>query len=771
MRKYMPRVVGICLFLGIFFSLSPARAAVYADVGKNYWAYDYICYLSEKGVLSGDGNGRFRPDASVTRAEFIKMMAAAFGLKETKPVSYTKVPDWARGYIEAAAAQGFLLNYKTDADFSAALSRQEAVALLMRYLGLEADKNFGSSQIKDFSEITEGYRPYVLAAVSNGIVSGYEDGSFRPKKVLTRAEALSVLYQAAGSIYNASTATPETSSTKNATVNTSVTLSALALSGNVYLTEGAQFVTLSGCTVEGTMYVRAGTYVSLAGTKVDKVVVLGDGTTFSLSNGSEIARFEAYGKTETVVNASCTLTTAIFHEAAAGSSIKGTGKLENFGVYCSGAVCEISPEEYYVATGCSAQIGGVIYGPGSGKFESCGLSMAQVQAEDGKLRIQANALADGTVYAAVWMNHEQPFSGSQIQAQSLQSLHVEKGGAVQMTLECLYDPAHYAAGLVFVPDGQADALAPVYSQGVVTQKAAPMGTNIPQVQKVSAPAAKLHMGAGVLVLEFDQILYYKTDNGSLTALDAAAAVASLSAQSASGVPVDAGAWAVEIRTDGAKTALYLYFADGIPAQTSYTLTLSDRLFTVYGSAPQTLVYTSAYSETESYLQPEFVPQQAHILRENVLTIKIPGDVRAMRYTYAVNAQQPSLSMVVYGDAQLSFDTLPANSRVQISASALTDSGMEVGRRARAEFVVNAAPVIVLGGVSYAGPGNSAMFAGPVSVSALAPSGLDATVYSVRLYIDGAESPLAGIVENTGVQITAELYFGSEKIGESTVVLR
>ena len=69
MKNYMPRVVGICLLLGIVFSLSPARAATYTDVGKNHWAYTYIQYLSEKDVLAGDGNGRFRPDATVTRAE------------------------------------------------------------------------------------------------------------------------------------------------------------------------------------------------------------------------------------------------------------------------------------------------------------------------------------------------------------------------------------------------------------------------------------------------------------------------------------------------------------------------------------------------------------------------------------------------------------------------------------------------------------------------------------------------------------------------------
>lgn len=772
MKNYMPRVVGICLLLGIVFSLSPARAATYTDVGKNHWAYTYIQYLSEKDVLAGDGNGRFRPDATVTRAEFIKMMAAAFGLRDTKPVSYTKVPDWARKYVEAAAAQGFLLNYKTDADFSAALSRQEAVALLMRYLEFEADKDFDRSKIKDFDEITEGYRPYVLAAVSNGIVSGYEDGSFRPKKVLTRAEALSVLYQAAGSIYNASTATAETGGGKNATVNTSVTLSGISLSGNVYLTEGAQFVTLSGCTVEGTLYVRTGSYVNLAHTKVDKIVVLGDGATFSLSNGTEIARMEAYGKTEAVVNATCALTTAIFYDGAGESSVKGTGKLNNFGVYCSGAVCEIEPEEYYVATGCSAQIGGIVYGPGSGKFESCGLSMAQAWAEDGKLKIQANALADGTVYAAVWMNHEQPLSAAQIQAQALQSIPVKNGGIIQAALECPYDPAHYTVGLVLVPDGQAAAaFAPLYTQDVITRQAAAMGTKAPQAQAVSAPSGVLHMGAGMLVLEFDQLLYYKKDDGTLAALDAASAVVSLSAQSASGAAVEAGTWAVEVRTDEAKTKLYLYFANGITAQTSYTLTLSDRLFTVYGSTPQTLVYTSAYSETASYLQPALIPETNHILQENPLTITMPEGVCAMRYTYTVNAQEPSLSMIVYGDAQLSFNTLPANSHVRISASALTASGMEVGCAVRGEYIVNAAPIIVIGGVSYAGEGNTAAFAGPVSVSALAPSGLNGALYTVRLYVDGEESPLAGIVESAGVQVSAELYFGTEKIGESTVTLR
>lgn len=219
MKRSLSLVLAVCLVVTLFAGVMVpgAGAVTYTDVADDFWAYDEIYYLTDKGILEGDGTGRFRPTDDVTHIEFIKMIVATFNLVDTATVNYTNVPDWAREgrYLEKAAAQGFLLDeYTRDFDFTEELTREEAVALVMRYLDLDDEIAVSSSYFPDYSDISSAYRSYVLTAVGAGIVQGDETGNFRPDRVLTRSEALRILYTAAGAIYDRSASRAETAPTK-----------------------------------------------------------------------------------------------------------------------------------------------------------------------------------------------------------------------------------------------------------------------------------------------------------------------------------------------------------------------------------------------------------------------------------------------------------------------------------------------------------------------------------------------------------------------------
>ncbi|MBQ1504112.1 MAG: S-layer homology domain-containing protein [Oscillospiraceae bacterium] len=775
MKKYMSGFVAVCLVLALFAGIAPgARAAEYKDVSKDHWAYNYIMYLSDKNVLSGDGDGTFRPDASVTRAEFIRMMVSTFGLTEQEEITYTKVPEWAVPFVRCAAAQGFLLNYKKDADFGAKLSRQEAVALLLRYLDFTASKDFDTSKIPDYKSIGEIYRPYVLAAVENGIVTGYEDGSFKPSRILTRAEALTILYQSAGSIYNISANSREVGgSDKNATINNSISLTGLTLSGNVYITEGARFVTLNDCTINGDLYIRGSSHVNFSHCTIDNVSVQGADVTISLGNTSSFDRLDAYGKTTLTINAASDLTTAIFHAGSEGSTIRGEGTMQNYGVYCQNVSSQIEPDEYYIASGVTSMIGGVSYPAGSGRFKNSGLSSVTAKADSGKIVVSAEANVDGTVYAALWMNHKTPLSLVEIIEQASQTVKVKKGEKVSISLNCVYDPLYYTIGLVVMPDGEnAAALAPLYNQSTISSSSSvTVGTRVPEAKKVSAPTATLTLGSGILALEFDQTLYYQADYSRLEPIDGHTVITSVTAQSGQiSTAVPETAYRLEMRTVDGKTGVNLYFYDGIPADTSYTVTVSDRVFSIYGIAPEKLTYTSPVARSETVIQPTFSPTTKHISRGSLLTIHIPEAAVAMRYTYTIDGHESSLTMTTQGNADLEFGSLPANTKIHVSACTLTASGNEIGKKIEGDFIVNAAPIVLIGGVSYTDPSIDLLYSGPVSVSAVLPVDLTGD-YSVRLYVSGREITEPMLIELAGTQIHAELFYRGEKIGETNINLQ
>ncbi|MBQ4145222.1 MAG: S-layer homology domain-containing protein, partial [Clostridia bacterium] len=80
------------------------------------------------------------------------------------------------------------------------VSREEAVADFIRAVGF---KTIGVntnvlSRFKDYSKIASGYKRELAAAVSEGIISGYEDGTFKPQALITRVEALVILNRIIG---------------------------------------------------------------------------------------------------------------------------------------------------------------------------------------------------------------------------------------------------------------------------------------------------------------------------------------------------------------------------------------------------------------------------------------------------------------------------------------------------------------------------------------------------------------------------------------------
>ena len=104
------------------------------------------------GILSGDESGDLNLNASVTRAEFVKMMTAASAYKDTVGDStgsslFTDVKSghWAGGYIQLAVEQGWVTGY-VDGSFRPenTITLEEACTALLRLLGYDSSSLTGS---------------------------------------------------------------------------------------------------------------------------------------------------------------------------------------------------------------------------------------------------------------------------------------------------------------------------------------------------------------------------------------------------------------------------------------------------------------------------------------------------------------------------------------------------------------------------------------------------------------------------------------------------
>lgn len=118
--------------------------ASFADVDSNFWCYKAIGTLASLGVIQGN-NGYFRPDASVSRAEFLAMVSRFYEMPEPGEDAYAfsdvSKDHWAYRYIQNGTAKGWVNGY-SNGTFApdAPVSRAEAAVIINRVLGRNADR-------------------------------------------------------------------------------------------------------------------------------------------------------------------------------------------------------------------------------------------------------------------------------------------------------------------------------------------------------------------------------------------------------------------------------------------------------------------------------------------------------------------------------------------------------------------------------------------------------------------------------------------------------
>lgn len=187
--------------------ISPAEEtdSAFRDLQGAEWAEGYIEYMNYAGIMTGDGNGKFRPDDPITREEFAKALLSALKITGDdftveKPMAFSDVDNdaWYYETVEIACRSG-IVNGIDDITFGVGqlITREDAatMAIRARYTAKLAFRRMGDTV--EFAD-RESIAGYALSAVTElqkaGILSGYEDGTFKPQNSITRAETAKLLY-------------------------------------------------------------------------------------------------------------------------------------------------------------------------------------------------------------------------------------------------------------------------------------------------------------------------------------------------------------------------------------------------------------------------------------------------------------------------------------------------------------------------------------------------------------------------------------------------
>ncbi|TYQ16798.1 UNVERIFIED_CONTAM: S-layer family protein [Acetivibrio alkalicellulosi] len=295
-------VIIFCLSFVLSVKSFAESSKYYPSDISNHWAKSHIENWVERGFIKGYSDSTFRPDASITRAEFVTIINNLFGYKEKGDNSFIDVSekDWFYDEIAKARTIGYISGYNDGSmKPNNPITRQEAVAIICSILRLEQSDNISAiSHFADSEKIPQWSRGFIITAVENGYISGYEDKTIRGDMPIKRAETVAMLHRVAGDIVNVSGVWGSESDTKTITGNVTlstrdVTLKNVVINGGLYLTEGIGEgdITLLNVTVKGETLIAAGgsDSIKIINSNLSK-------TTVQKRNGN--VRIEASGTTK-----------------------------------------------------------------------------------------------------------------------------------------------------------------------------------------------------------------------------------------------------------------------------------------------------------------------------------------------------------------------------------------------------------------------------------------------------------------------------------------
>ena len=180
------------------YALTATLGDMFSDVAEDQWYYDYVLEAAELGIVKGNPDGTFKPNDKVTRADFALMTVRMLGVDEDSleftTTAFTDVNDetYNAAAIQYCAEKG-LIGGDGDGKFrpNDSITRQEAAKIIAEALELtETDDEL----FTDDNLIHEWAEDYVYQCKAAGIFGGDAGtGNFRPTDAISRAETAKIM--------------------------------------------------------------------------------------------------------------------------------------------------------------------------------------------------------------------------------------------------------------------------------------------------------------------------------------------------------------------------------------------------------------------------------------------------------------------------------------------------------------------------------------------------------------------------------------------------
>ena len=198
-RKALSLILAFAMAVSLFTEGASAAEPTYGDTA-GHWAEASIERWSGYGIIQGS-NGKFDPDGQLTCAQLATILARLLKLPAAKDAGFIDNPAdaWYYDAINRCAAAGILKgNGDGTVTPNASITRERAMVMLGRALGIEPIENPNLTQFTDGAQVASYARGMLAALIRAGIVGGVTADQLAPQNNITRAATVTILDRAIG---------------------------------------------------------------------------------------------------------------------------------------------------------------------------------------------------------------------------------------------------------------------------------------------------------------------------------------------------------------------------------------------------------------------------------------------------------------------------------------------------------------------------------------------------------------------------------------------
>lgn len=329
-RKALSLILAFAMAVSLFTVGASAAEPTYGDTA-GHWAEASIERWSGYGIIQGS-NGKFDPDGQLTCAQLATILARLLKLPAAKDAGFIDNPAdaWYYDAINRCAAAGILKgNGDGTVTPNASITRERAMVMLARALGIEPLSRPDLSKYADVAQVSPYAQGYLAALIEAGIVGGVIADRLAPQDNITRAATVTILDRAIQTYADKAGAAVSASGGLVLVVADDVTVSGTI--GRLLIPTDNIVVIVSGSKNIGSIAITGNhSTVILDNATADDVTISGVGSKVETKNGSHIKNIAlTESASGAVVAAGSGTTIDNVANSAPGAAVTGSGTVKS----------------------------------------------------------------------------------------------------------------------------------------------------------------------------------------------------------------------------------------------------------------------------------------------------------------------------------------------------------------------------------------------------------------------------------------------------------